>query len=61
MTRSQEDAIELLALQHGRVQVDVGYRDGFARVIAPNGACWHVYENGALREQRPSFSVDWSI
>ena len=60
MTRSQENAVDELALQFGRVQVDAGYADGAVRVIAPNGARFIVAEGGGVREAGVSFSVDWT-
>ena len=42
MTRSQEEAVDRLALQFGRLLVANGYSDGAVRVTAPNGAHWRV-------------------
>lgn len=59
MTREQEATMEQLALTYGRVHVSTGYLDRYVRITAPNGACWHVGENGTAREVRPNFSIDW--
>ena len=60
MTRSQEAAVDRLALQFGRVLVADGYSDGAVRVTAPNGAHWRVGEGGVVRDAGVDFSVDWS-
>jgi hypothetical protein len=59
MTREQNNTVDHLAEQFGRVHISAGYRDGWIRATVPGGTCWRVYENGRAVEDTPDHSVDW--
>lgn len=61
MTRLQEDRIDRLALEHGRVQVSEGFTDKRVRATVPNGGEFLIDEDGTPTLQpKGNFSVDWA-
>lgn len=59
-SRAQDDFIERVALEHGRVAVRDGFLDGHVDVTAPTGRCWSVDEAGVPTLNRVgNFSINW--
>lgn len=57
MTRPQENTIERLALEHGRVAVrDHAYADGSIYATLESGAHFKITDDGVEHQQRPDFS-----
>jgi hypothetical protein len=59
MDMTQQDQIDRLARQYGRVAVRDGFRDGHIDVTTEWGWCWRVSADGVVTEQRPNQSIDW--
>jgi hypothetical protein len=59
MAREIDNAIERLALKHGRVAVSQGYTDGLVRATTPNGVEHFINEAGRVVRTGLNFSVLW--
>lgn len=62
MTRAQENAVDRLALDHGRLAVREGYCDEGVRVWTPTAAHFIIHLGGDVAQQRACsrFDIDWS-
>jgi hypothetical protein len=60
MTREQEDRIERIATQAGRVHVNTPYHDGSVEATIPSGECWLISPAGHLKVRPFNHSVKWS-